>query len=59
MAELYLEQIHIVMELAQVLSEKLQTLDAVVHQFGGTLQHLEQQVPPSGSILTLRRMETV
>jgi len=41
-----LEQIHAVMELAQSLNKKIRTLDAVIHQFSGTLGYLGQHVPP-------------
>jgi hypothetical protein len=47
----YMAEVDRILDLCQVLQERAATLSATIHQFGGTLQQVQQQAPPSFQIV--------
>jgi hypothetical protein len=45
-AQIYLFEIRNIMNLIGILNERMQILDGIVHEFGGALQTMQDQVPP-------------
>jgi len=49
-AQIYLFEIRNVINLIDILNERMQRLDGIVREFGGTLQTIQEQVPPNFQI---------
>jgi hypothetical protein len=47
MDQQYMAEVDRIMELCRILQERVAALSAAIYQFGGVLQRVQQQAPPS------------